>query len=445
LSRYDIPTNILLINRFPFQTFEDIFFISQDVSPTTKRPYVPLSVLQASHWMHSVFRHQVTYRPNGGSGTSSPPARDKELSITFTTAEIFAKFSEDGDDDHRSKPYFPVLGDSSLRIGDNGINCPAVAGTQLSMEELFTSCHSPYAGPPLPSGKEKAKSEADAAITNKFHTSEANFFGLSTPRYVGASCVESDSAGKSRWSSYPPYRFSVEFWDVDLLKEKSRLHSHTIWYAGNLFNVYVQIVRKKGQPQLGIYLQRQSNVDPIPAASIPPQLSPTQSTKDTVLNSSHERSLHIRQTSLPSLLQQPTSATQSTIHFSPSIHPYSRSSTPFTTTRPDSPPSPSSTSAFNSNPIPSTLTPPAPPQPYRDPRSSISAYFAVNCASATGSSQTRFSSSPDVFPVSQSWGWKSSTLQTEEFVEIGTQFLPAPNIIRNKEVSLRATVIVGLI
>lgn len=431
-----------MINRVIFQTFEDIFFISQDVSPTTKRPYVPLSVLQSSHWTQSTLRHQVTYRPNGGSGSSPPPARDKELGITFTTAEVLAKFSElprtDADKDNRLKPYFPVLGDSSLRVGDNR-SCPAVTKMPLSMEELFTSCHSPSAGPSLPSGKENAKSEADSAITDKFSSSEANFFGLVTSRYVGATCVESDLTGKRRWSLYPPYRFSVEFWDISLLKEKSRLHSHTIWYAGNLFNVYVQIVRKKGQTQLGIYLHRQSNVDPIPAASMPLSLAPMQSTKDGALNSFPDRLSHVRQTSLPSLVQQPS---QSTIHYSPSIHPSFTIANP---THPDSPSSPSSPSAFNVNPIPSTLTPLTPPQPYRDPRSSISAYFAVSCASATGSSQTRFSSSPDVFTVSQSWGWKSSALQTEEFVEIGTQFIPATNVFRSKEVSLRATILVGLI
>jgi len=341
------------------------------------------------------------------------------------------------------KMYFPVLGDSSLKVGDNGINCPALTRTPLSMEELFTSCHSPSAGASF-SGKDTAKSGADTAITDKFYASEANFFGLCIPRHVGTTCVESDSTGQSRWSLYPPYRFSVEFWDVDLLKEKSRLHSHTIWYAGNLFNVYVQIVRKKGQAQLGIYLHRQSNVDPIPAASIPSLLSPIQDTKDGVPNSAAEGSPYIRQTSVPSPVQQPPN----TIHYSPSIHPSLRSSTLLIAanhTRPDSPSSPSSTSASNLNPMPSTLTPPTPSQPYRDPRSSISAYFAISCASATGTSQTRFSSSPDVFAVSQSWGWKSSALQTEEFVEIGTQFLPATNTLRSKEVTLRATVLVGLI
>lgn len=36
------------------------------------------------------------------------------------------------------------------------------------------------------------------------------------------------------------------FWDVDLLKEKTRLHSQTVWYAGRLYGVYDQLVWKKG-------------------------------------------------------------------------------------------------------------------------------------------------------------------------------------------------------
>jgi hypothetical protein len=43
-----------------------------------------------------------------------------------------------------------------------------------------------------------------------------------------------------------------------------------------------------------------------------------------------------------------------------------------------------------------------PPQPYSDPRAQILAYFAISCASATGSSVTRFPSNPDGFSVSQS-------------------------------------------
>ncbi|KAF8167859.1 hypothetical protein B0H34DRAFT_646000 [Crassisporium funariophilum] len=437
--------------------FEDIQLISQDVSPTTRRFFVPPSVLQASHWTQSVLRHQITSKQSSptpytvGTGVSSPP-RDKDLGIILTTADILAKVSERTQtelvDLERSKSYFPVLRDSSLRIGDNGNSAYTTAtGTPLSMEELFTSSHSPSSGASPSAGKEAATTNTpDTAV---FKTSEDVFFGLMTPRYAAPSCVERDPTGKSRWSPYPPYRFSVEFWDVDMLKEKSRLHSHTVWYAGSLFNVYVQLVRKKSQAQLGIYLHRQSNVDPIPAASAPSVISQVHADRD-LLASSLSRSSHVRQASLP-LTQLHSRPSQSTIHYSPSIHPHLPSATLAANihhARPGSPPSlsssPQSLSSFGLGTFPSTSTSLTPPQPYRDPRSSISAYFAVSCASATGSSQTRFSSAPDVFSVSQSWGWKSSSLRTEEFVEVGTQPLPG-NVIRGQEVSLRATVLLGLV
>jgi hypothetical protein len=68
----------------------------------------------------------------------------------------------------------------------------------------------------------------------------------------------------------------------------------------------------------------------------------------------------------------------------------------------------------------------------------------VSCASATGSSQTRFSSSPDTFSISQSWGWKSSSLRTEEFLEVGAD-ASTSQVVHGKEVSLRATVVLGLV
>jgi hypothetical protein len=81
----------------------------------------------------------------------------------------------------------------------------------------------------------------------------------------------------------------------------------------------------------------------------------------------------------------------------------------------------------------------------------IGAYFMVSCASATGSSQTRFSSAPDVFSIGQSWGWKSSSLKSEEYVDIGGDeegegFTPSINRkMHGKEVSFRATVVLGLV
>jgi hypothetical protein len=82
------------------------------------------------------------------------------------------------------------------------------------------------------------------------------------------------------------------------------------------------------------------------------------------------------------------------------------------------------------------VSPVLPSQPYRDPRSLVSAYFTISSVSLTGSCMTRFSSSPDQFTIGQSWGWKSSSLQLEENAH-GQQTL-------NPESSLRAVVVMGL-
>ena len=268
----------------------------------------------------------------------------------------------------------------------------------------------------------------DSKSPSRAATSETNFFGLKAERKTAVECVANDATGKARWSPYTPCRFAVEFWDIDSLKEKSRLHSHTIWYAGSLFNVYVQVVRKKGI-QLGIYLHRQSSVDPIPAPSAPVQTG-----------ARGERN-HNR---IPSLPQQIlASASSPTIRHSPSMQPI-RSGTP------NSPPSTSSsfptTYQSTGNAIPATAPPLAPVQPYRDPRPSVAAYFSISCTSTSGSSITRFTSVPDVFSISQSWGWKSSSLRLEEMGELGADGQPVKSPVpAPKELSLRATVVLGLV
>ena len=411
-----------------------------------------LTTLHASHWAQSTLRHTITQHPHiGGSLLSlptlspSPPLRDKEAGFTITTVEILTRM---GSEEQNSGPglpstlFYPVYLDSSARFGDSGtILHTAHTQTSLSMEELFNLSHVSGHAVNIPSVSLDHSGSPGH---------EGSFFGLNTASFFARDCVKFDPAGTGRWSPYPPYRFSVEFWDVDLLREKSRLHSQTVWHAGSLFNVYVQIVRKKEQAQLGIYLHRQSHVDPIPASSAPYPIRAQVIKDGSTTGFSGEHPLHLRQPSLPSVMplngQTNVPPSPHSGHHSPSIHPPSRSSTPSTSQYGGSPTSspPPSASHPGSPTIPATKLSPAPQQPYRDPRPSISAYFAITCASATGTSQTRFSSSPDVFSVSQSWGWKSSTLRTEDFVEVGSLAVPNDSY-RNEKVSLRATVLLGLV
>ena len=416
------------------QNLDELMDIARDVCPVTGKPYVPSNILKSAHWDQSVLRHRITTRPLSSSSPSSPSVSTvsasnrsnskevKELGVTVTSSELATQLT--GHDpkcaDRLAALHYPIPSDSSTRVGDS----TGIEGA--SMDQLFE-----VASP--------SKKASDAPGILSSPPCEANFFSLQPLQLVGAACVRDDASGKGRWSPYPPFRFAVEFWDVDALKEKSRLHSRTVWYAGSLWNVYVQVVRKKGV-QLGVYLHRQSTVDPIPPPSAPVTLPSAPSTPS---------SLGVPE---PSRLNASGAPLHQTVSVPSVAYPSSRSSTPHST--PGSPAIssslPTSYSAVNvaSIPavsVPATSPPVAPPQAYRDPRSSVSAYFTIACASATGASLTRFTSAPDAFAVSQSWGWKSSSLRTEEYLEIGEDGMPQGNIAAGREVSFRATVVLGVV
>ena len=415
------------------QNLDELMLISKDISPTTGKPFVPVTVLQSAHWDQSVLRHSITTSRSGS--TSSPPSSpspsgpsptSKELGITMTASEL-ANYA--GPSATKALhplpasdiPYFPVPGDSSQRIGDNS----GIEGA--SLEHLFD-------------GTSPSKSPDGATVT--IPCSEARFFGIEQQSRP-ASQFSQNTPDKTRWSPYPPYRFSVEFWDVETLKEKSRLHSRTIWYAGSLWNVYVQIVRKKGI-QLGVYLHRQSTIDPIPPSSAPvvlPSESPASSSPLRREYSQQPLGVPLHQTlSTPVQHPLPTPTT------SRSGTPHSTPSTPaMSSSLPSSYSQLSSSSSQASMTVPATAPPTSPPQPYRDPRSAVSAFFTIACAGSTGSSITRFSSAPDVFSVSQSWGWKSSSLRTGDHSEQDADGILRDNVAAGKNVSLRATVMLGVV
>ena len=74
------------------------------------------------------------------------------------------------------------------------------------------------------------------------------------PLHVGASIL--DTNYNSETCSFPPFRFSVEFTNLENVHSGSRL-SEDIFYAGSVWKFYIQkIIGDDGIPKLGIYVQR---------------------------------------------------------------------------------------------------------------------------------------------------------------------------------------------
>ncbi|KAF8213775.1 hypothetical protein K438DRAFT_1707658 [Mycena galopus ATCC 62051] len=447
-------------------TMEDVIHLSKDSSPTSKQPFVSIAVLQAAHWQNSLMRQHITARPASSSFETrpcpaptpgSPVQRDKELGITQTTAEIAARLAAADPSLDQTGPYYVVPADLSQRIGDNGssVHPPSTDDAPLSMDELFTTSFAATS----PTSSSPPKPNTPSTLT-RASVGEAHFFGIQTRRYTARACVAADPAGTARWTLHPPFRFAAEFWDTEMLPEKARLYSDTVWCGGSLFNSYVQVVRKKGAIQLGIYLHRQSTLD-IPGASapraeiqsvpLPPPASPPPAPRPRhgSLASSDRGQTHARGPSLPAIMAPPpASNARAASPYSPLIRSPTRSTTPVSAVSSSLPSASTMGASLASLALHAagySLHAPTPPTaPYRDPRPSVSAYFTISCASATGASQTRFASAPDVFSVSQSWGWKSSSLRTEEYIEVGEGADSAVGT-RGKEVSLRACVVLGLV
>jgi hypothetical protein len=76
-----------------------------------------------------------------------------------------------------------------------------------------------------------------------------------TPATTGRSDAP-ETAQPISYTHYPPFRFAAEFPIPRNLKEKKRVYSRTVWYAGSLWNVYIQKVETAKSTQLGVYLHR---------------------------------------------------------------------------------------------------------------------------------------------------------------------------------------------
>lgn len=256
------------------------------------------------------------------------------------------------------------------------------------------------------------------------------------------------------YSHFPPFRFAVEFPNPRLLKEKKRVYSQTVFYAGSWFNVYVQRVRRGKNPQLGVYLHRAKERET--EGAVATSAAVAQGSVDERIGhleremllradrrASERRRLLARRRSGEAEVggdggessgsadpdatlvgdQSSSAAVRGLLGSTSGARKSSQ-----TDVLSGSPPDPHTLDSsyemleqdddegeedpelakFSRNLRMPTLP------PYVDARPTIRTYFKIYSPSKGGRMLSVYESAPDTFNFSQSWGWKSSTLMLDE-------------------------------
>ncbi|KAK5946762.1 hypothetical protein PMZ80_000905 [Knufia obscura] len=290
------------------------------------------------------------------------------------------------------------------------------------------------------------------------------------------------SSSPPRFSHYPPFRFSAEFPNPRTLKEKKRVYSQTVWYAGSMWNLYIQRINTSKGQQLGIYLHRAKDRDPsddplaqfVPAsvddrigqleremlmrkANTRPQ-TPTAWHGSTNNDSDEPTSTQEFDANTSTLLSPSRSGSyrdpertpktsQNTSRPAlprPAYSQMQRAQTPEPnklSMDPDSPEIDASLLRANRRLVSSISTMP----PYIDARSTIKTYFKIYSPSKAGRLLSVYESAPDSFNFGKSWGWRSSQLVLDDGVgfEAASSGKPPTVNLTGKEGKLRYMVVIG--
>jgi len=283
------------------------------------------------------------------------------------------------------------------------------------------------------------------------------------------------SSSPPRFSRYPPFRFSAEFPNPRTLKEKKRVYSQTVWYAGSMWNLYIQRVNTSKGQQLGIYLHRAKDKDPSddPLAQFIPasvddrigQLEremllrksrarhqsstwhdPNSNDQDEPTTSTHEFDANTSTLLSPSrsVSYQDREPSLRTLH-SPSHH-VRYASNDSDTLPPDTPSVDFDAALLQANRRIMSSTPIVPP--YIDTRSTIKTYFKIYSPSKAGRMLSVYESAPDSFNFGKSWGWKSSQMVLDDGVgmdggSVGKAGATSTGSLSGKEGKLRYMVVIG--
>jgi hypothetical protein len=261
------------------------------------------------------------------------------------------------------------------------------------------------------------------------------------------------------YTKFPPFRFSAEFPNARLLKEKKRVYSRTVFYAGSLWNIYIQKVASSRSKQLGVYLHRAKERETeevvagtagLAQGSVDERIG--QLERELILRGERRDRRHRRRMGLNNSDPLDGDGTESSgsagiddtnssdqgstarVSRMRGLLAQGHRKTGQTDVTGSSPTTTGLGAAFTRDTEPQLFedddesddsetdelaaavdsfhVPTLPP--YVDARPTIKTYFKIYSPSRGGRMLSVYESAPDKFNFSQSWGWKSSTLMLDE-------------------------------
>ena len=279
--------------------------------------------------------------------------------------------------------------------------------------------------------------------------------------------LAADTTPLVSYTHYPPFRFAAEFPNPRALKEKKRIYSRTVWYAGSLWNVYVQKVETTKSTQLGVYLHRAKEKEGSEELMMGNHSSVDERTarleREILMNRNERRSHRQQQMEARTEAEEETSGSGGDPDAT--LVPTTSADRPRATTlsgllrgqglmkasqTPGSLPLSSlpdhkygATTPDTDDEIDRIVQPlrkfkvSALP-PYVDARPTIKTYFKIYTPSKGGRILSEYESAPDKFNFSQSWGWRSSNMVLDDGI------LGYDEEGRSNEGRLRFMVVIGM-
>ena len=439
----EIAPMLVLLNEgihYVHMTFEQLQKI-RDQRDVLGLPLLPEKVVNDALWMQMELRQKVVNTPDlklelGLSEASEDILEEEELIVGDDETYRSEKSKEPGSEavDDSRNDHDAELGSWDGNGRPRKFWIPNIDSTSILGGNPDSALYAtPSTSRPYIPRLSASIDPVDVQWASDFHAS-AN----ERPSFSD----RSEHAPPLSYSNYPPFRFAYEFPNPRTLKEKKRVYSRTMWYAGSFWNIYIQKVETTKNTQLGVYLHRakekmESLDDHRHSSSVEEHISQVemlmhrnqrrnrrQSRGDLEEDASNS-STDPDSTLIPrdqssgilafehSILRGRDNAPNTPPLTKSSQSPATLTSLPHPITSLNSDSDNDKLLTQNRETIQSSRSVPTIPA-YVDGRPTIKTYFKIYSPSKGGRMLSVYESAPDLFNFSQSWGWKSSTMVLDD-------------------------------